>query len=145
MIWECLCGQSKTERYFFVKKGYRCHVCNGLLVPKEQVSLSFFLKHESFKDLSEDFLVGKRRSILQAIKDIQPCSDRDISLYLNLPINQVTGRRFELANCGIPFIVSFGDKIDVDTKKRVTLWKVNSNLEKCFDVEREIEVKQCLN
>lgn len=142
MIWECSCGQSATKVYELALK-FVCPLCAGRLEVKEELSLAFWNKHDSFKDLSEDFLVGKRRNILNAIRDIQPCSDRDISIYLGIPINQVTGRRNELANCSIPFIIPFGDKVDGDTKKRVTTWipnvqVMNNNI---VDVEREIEAK----
>ena len=135
MIWECVCGLSGTSKYFFVKNNYSCPICNSVLMPKEGFSLSFWAKHESFKDLSEDFLNPKRKVVLDAIKIKQLCSDRDVSVFLGIPINQVTGRRFVLANCGIPLVVPFSKVFDDVTKRWVTAWVVN----KGFDVERTLE------
>ena len=139
MVYVCGCGQVATNSYHLaVIKKVVCPVCASNLSLFSELPMSFWVKHQSFIDLSEDFLSVKRKQILDAIKINQPCSDRDLAVYLGWDRCMVTGRRFELANCSIPFIVPMGDKIDDTTKKRVTLWTINKYLD---DVERIVERK----
>jgi hypothetical protein len=102
-----------------------------------ELPLSFWAKHQSFIDLDEEYLNPKRKAVLNAIKDIQPCSDRMVSIYLNTPINRVTARRNELSACSIPFVIAMDKALDRNTNRMVTLWVIN----KVLDVEREIEAK----
>lgn len=142
MVYECDCGQTGTLNFYLaVIKKLCCPLCCSELKIKNEFSLSFWVKHQSFKDLDEDFLHPKRKAVLDAIKICQPCSDRDLSVFLNQPINRITPRRNELANCSIPFIVAIDKKLDSETKRFVTLWGVNKDLN---DVERFLEVKQCV-
>lgn len=51
----------------------------------------------AFADILQD-LGFREMQVFQAIKRLQPCSDKMIAEYLNLKINQVTGRRNALAH-----------------------------------------------
>ena len=137
MIWVCDCGQSATRVYELALK-FSCPLCACKLSVYEELPISFWQKHQSFIDLSEDYLNVKRKRILDAIKVISPCSDRMISLYLNEPINRVTARRNELSSCSIPFVIPIDKVLDKDTNRMVTAWVVNKQL---ADVERYLEVK----
>lgn len=141
MIWECSCGRCGTAKYFFVVNKYTCPLCNSLLNARDEFSLVFWGKHDNqFVDFDESFLHPSRKAVLEAIKVIQPCSDKMISLYLNKTINRVTNRRGELHNCSIPFILQGELMFDSESKRWVKTWIIN----KVLDVERELEVKQCL-
>ena len=139
MVWVCDCGLFATNKFELSQKTL-CQVCGSALKVMSELPLSFWSKHASFLDLDEDYLNPKRKAVLNAIKDIQPCSDRMISIYLNQPINRITARRNELSACSIPFVIAIDKQLDKDTNRQVTLWIIN----KVLDVDRELEVRQCV-
>lgn len=140
MVWVCDCGLTATNKFEVFNKLKLCGLCGGSMKVSYTLPLSFYTKHASFIDLDEDYLNPKRKAVLNAIRTIQPCSDRMISVYLNQPINRVTARRNELSSCSIPFVIAMDKVLDKDTNRLVTYWVIN----KIVDVEREIEVRQCV-
>jgi hypothetical protein len=46
-------------------------------------------------------LGDKQSKVFEAIKQLQPCTDKEISLYLGWPINTCTPRRGELVTLGL--------------------------------------------
>ena len=139
MVWVCDCGLFATNKFELANKTL-CQMCGSNLKALNDLPLSFWSKHASFIDLDEDYLNPKRKAILTAIRTIQPCSDRMISVYLGEPINRVTARRNELSSCSIPFVIALDKVLDKDTNRLVTFWVIN----KVFDVERELEAKVTL-
>ena len=79
------------------------------------------VRYTSIKAYYEEIpkLSTKRRKILRAFVD-GDMSNREASLLLNIPINQVTGRVLELRQMGL--LVEKGREIDQMTKKLVTIW-----------------------
>lgn len=67
-------------------------------------------------------LGDKQRRVFDAIAEHGPVSDRAISEIMRVPINQVTGRRFELWNAG--YIEEAGHKYDHATNRSVMTWKL---------------------
>mgnify|MGYP000265220147 CR=1 FL=1 len=66
--------------------------------------------------------LGKRQMVvLKAIDKIEPCNNTQIANYLNLPINTVVPRVYELRKMGIVKL----NKIDVcpTTKRRSMFWE----------------------
>lgn len=61
-----------------------------------------------------------QKLVYEAIEDLFPCSDKDISKYLGWPINSVTGRRNELVKK--EKIVEAYVAKDL-TGRKVTFWK----------------------
>lgn len=123
VFFVCDCGFFATTKVDLANARL-CVVCGSSLKEYSMLPLSFFTKHKSFVELDEDALVGRRKQVLEAIKILQPCTDRDIKKFTGLEINQVTPRRFELANASFPLIKPFGSRIDETSKKEVTLWVV---------------------
>jgi predicted transcriptional regulator len=78
--------------------------------------ISFYQNLETIGD--------KQLECLQAIRKLQPCSDRQIKDYLHWEINQVNGRRNELFQMGI--IRKEKEDISEKTKRKVTFWKIKS-------------------
>lgn len=62
-----------------------------------------------------------RQQVLIAIKKLQPCTDRQISEYLNWPINRVTPRRGELVDSGV--VVLSMKEPDPLTGRTVNFWQ----------------------
>ena len=77
---------------------------------------------QSFADILED-LGFREMQVFQAIKKIQPCSDKMIAQYLNLKINQVTGRRNALAHYHMIHIYK-KDLDKVAPFKKVIYWSI---------------------
>jgi len=61
-----------------------------------------------------------RQQVLIAIKKLQPCTDRQISEYLNWPINRITPRRGELVTAGT--VVQAMKEPDPFTNRTVNFW-----------------------
>lgn len=61
-----------------------------------------------------------RQQVLIAVKKLQPCTDREISEYLNWPINSVTPRRNELVASGQ--VVLAKKDPDPKTNRTVNFW-----------------------
>lgn len=78
---------------------------------------------ESFYQVLET-IGDKQLECLQAIRKLQPVSDRQLKDYLHWEINQVNGRRNELLKAGI--IIKIKEGISEKTKRKVTFWKIKS-------------------
>jgi DNA-binding MarR family transcriptional regulator len=66
--------------------------------------------------------LGERQyQVLKAIRQIQPCTNTEISRYLQIPINQITGRCVELRNKKL-VTYSHSDKCPV-TNRQANFWK----------------------
>lgn len=63
-----------------------------------------------------------RQQVLIAVKKLQPCTDRQISEYLNWPINRVTPRRGELVDSGA--VVLAMKEPDPLTNRTVNFWQI---------------------
>jgi hypothetical protein len=121
-------------------------LCNQGFFPKEDFNLGFYFddsgkkRRMRFVDLDEGFLNPREKQVLDAIKVCQPCSNKDIKAYLNFSdVCMVTGRTNALRyDFNIPFIIPFSREKEQGQPIR---WIINPQLNKSFDVEREIEAK----
>lgn len=77
---------------------------------------------ESYKKITK--LGEQQQIVFDAIKLLEPCSDRDISKHTGIQVSQINGRRGELVHFG--FVVEHGRKYDTETKRNVLTW-VTSN------------------
>ncbi len=77
----------------------------------------------AYKELGKDKC---RQIVLQAISSIGICNDRQISEYLNWPINRITPRRGELVQLGS--IMQDRKQVDPQTGRTVSYWTLNKNL-----------------
>ena len=73
---------------------------------------------ESYKKLTD--LGPRQLAVHSAIGNLGIASNREIALYLNIGVNQVTGRVKELRDYG--FVVEHGKKWDRETQRNVTAW-----------------------
>ena len=77
--------------------------------------------HEAFKTLKK---VGDKQSVvLNAIRHLRECNDRQLSEYLRWPINRVTPRRGELVELGM--VEESCRKPDV-TGRLTIFWRVRN-------------------
>lgn len=150
MIWECVCGQTGT-RVYHTAMTLLCPLCNSSFSPREDFNLGFYFDESGkkrkvkFVDLDESYLNPREKQVLDTIKIIQPCSNKDIKEYLKLEDKsiqdacQITGRTNALRyDFNIPFIIPFSREKE---QGQPIKWIVNPQLNKDFDVEREIEAK----
>lgn len=70
-----------------------------------------------------DKLPDKRKIVYEALLEIQPACNLDVSEHLNLPINRITPRMNELVNLEV--VVESHRGLCARTGKRVIYWKVN--------------------
>lgn len=69
--------------------------------------------------------LGERQQVVyDMFKDIGFASNREISVALAVPINQITPRTNELVKSGL--IARKGKKLDYKTKRNVILWGIIS-------------------
>lgn len=129
VFFVCDCGANAT-RFKDVASVRLCIVCGSSFKECDSLPLSFFNRRKSFFELSSEDLCVQESKVLDAIKVLQPCSDREVACYLNIERSSVNGRRNRLMNASIPFIIEMGSKIDVKTNKTVTLWGINNGKEK---------------
>lgn len=67
--------------------------------------------------------LGDRQSeVLVALKQLKRANNREIAEYLDIPINQITGRIFELRE--LKLVEEAGTKIDNITKRKTIVWKL---------------------
>ena len=72
-----------------------------------------------------DSLPDRRKRVYEALLEIQPACNFDVSEYLNLPINRITPRMNELVGLGI--VTEDHRGLCGRTGKRVIYWKVDRN------------------
>lgn len=77
---------------------------------------------EAYDSLTK--LSDKQRSVLVAIKAIQPCTDYQLSLKLNWSINRITPRRGELETLGI---IRDGGKVTGPSGRKAHVWLVKQS------------------
>lgn len=77
----------------------------------------------AYKELGKDRC---RQLVLQAICEMQICTDRQISEYLKWPINRVTPRRGELVQSGV--VIQFRKQKDPETGRLVSFWSKNKTI-----------------
>ena len=65
-----------------------------------------------------------RMQVFIAIRKLQPCTDKQISEYLNWPINRVTPRRGELVN-NLMVVLAKRDP-DPESGRLVSYWQIKS-------------------
>lgn len=78
----------------------------------------------SYRKLND--LGDKQREVYDALKQIGPATDRELTEHLNWEINQLLPRRGELVDFG--FIKKSGEKWNPATKRSVTLWAATDPL-----------------
>lgn len=67
--------------------------------------------------------LGERQELIfKAIRKLQPCSNMELSKYLNLPINQITPRNKELRSKGL--IIYYKKDQCKYTNRLVMYWKI---------------------
>ncbi len=67
--------------------------------------------------------LGERQQVVyDMFKDIGFASNREISVALDVPINQITPRTNELVKSGL--VVRRGKKLDHKTKRNVIVWGI---------------------
>jgi hypothetical protein len=145
MFWLCGCGRSGTKS-FSIATSLLCPLCNQGFKPKEDFNLGFYFddsgkkRKVKFIDLDESYLNPREKQVLDVIKSFQPVSNKDIKNYLNFEdVCMVTGRTNALRyDFNIPFIIPFSREKEVGQPIK---WIINPQLNKSFDVEREIEAK----
>lgn len=79
---------------------------------------------ESYKKLNE--LGAKQREVFDALKEIEPASDRDIEAVTGMKMGAINGRRGELVKMG--YVVAHGKKYDKSTHRHVMTWVTNNPL-----------------
>lgn len=121
----CACGRSVTC-IVDLASSRLCPFCGGSLLSSDGIPLPFYSMRHDFFDLTLDCLSREQKLIYYFIKSNPSCCDADIKRGTGLEINIVTGRRWDLANCGIPLIKVVGSR-EVKYPKRtvqVKLWSV---------------------
>lgn len=98
---------------------------------------------DSYKKITK--LGAQQQLVFDAIKALEPCSDRDISKHLGIQVNQINGRRGELVDYG--FVVEHGRKYDKDTKRNVLTWvttdpMANRQIQKAVGKPKHTEEKK---
>lgn len=73
---------------------------------------------ESYKKLTD--LPEKQLEVYNALKELEPCSDRDIEKHIGMQMGAINARRGELMKYG--FVVAHGRKYDKETKRNVITW-----------------------
>ena len=73
---------------------------------------------DSYKKLNE--LPEKQLDVYNAIKELEPCTDREIEKHIGMQMGAINGRRGELMKYG--FVVAHGKKYDPETHRRVITW-----------------------
>jgi len=123
MFYVCDCGFSATTS--IEKSTLLCIKCNTSLTPKDNMPLTFYSHREFYFELNKEDLNINQKLIYEFIKSHPDCRDKDIEAGTKLPINIITGRRWDLANCSIPLIyVSGMRKIKYPNKEvTVKVWK----------------------
>lgn len=87
---------------------------------------------ETIKNRKESYietiknLPGSQRRVYDALDESGPMTNREISVYLHLPVNCITGRCKELRDN--LHVIEHGTIFDNLTKRNVTVFKVNYNL-----------------
>lgn len=133
----CDCGNLK-KKCLEPFKELVCPKCGSKLSERLQLSLSMFVKVRNYRDLEDDGLDFQTKRVYDAFKVLEPCSDQQVADYLKIKRSSVNGRRNNLVkDFSVPLIVPHSKGLDKETKRPVTLWKVN----KVKDVEKELEVK----
>lgn len=72
----------------------------------------------SYEKLSD--LGDRQQEVFNALRKIEPASDRDIALEMDASISNITPRRGELVKYG--FVVEHGRKFDTETGRKVISW-----------------------
>lgn len=110
-LFSCSCG--KLSKRFF-NEGLR------ILCPLCGTGLTSQTKLNSFFQLGENYLGGRRKQVLDAIDKMVDPNNREIALFLELPINCITGRVKELRDMGL--VEAKSKKEDTLTKTETTTW-----------------------
>lgn len=67
-------------------------------------------------------LPGRKEQVLNALGSIGPMSNKELSIMLNLPINQITGRTRELVKAGR--VYKYDKVLDLISNYPVIRWAV---------------------
>ena len=67
-------------------------------------------------------LPGRKERVLNALGSIGPMSNKQLSVELDIPINQVTGRINELANADPPRVYAYDKVLDLISNYPVIRW-----------------------
>ncbi|MDE2097936.1 MAG: hypothetical protein KGL39_11855 [Patescibacteria group bacterium] len=86
------------------------------------MTLATLTRDESYHALTG--LGARQRSVVEALREHGPLSDRQLADLLGWPINRVVPRRNELSASGQ--LVEAGTVYDAQTGRNVTRWAVNS-------------------
>lgn len=92
----------------------------------------------AFSEILEN--LGERQmQVLQAFREIQPCSNLMLSKHIGLPINCITPRVKELRDYKIVLM----DKVDVCkyTKRKVTYWRIKKWLQEIMIYDKTMPSK----
>jgi len=110
--------------------------------------LTIFNRNTSYKELL-DKLPESRARVLKALEKLGKATNKEISNFLGLPVNSVTGRCKELREYNV--VIESGSKWDANTKRNVTLFQINydrrvpeygkSKRKSKKDIEREVLVR----
>ncbi|MDI6804635.1 MAG: hypothetical protein QME58_12460 [Bacteroidota bacterium] len=91
-----------------------------ILIAPKYIETGTIQRDESYKAVCND-LPRCQKQVYNAFKELGFATDREISVYYNIPVNRVTARRNELLELGL--IVKAGVIFDDETKREVNLWK----------------------
>lgn len=75
---------------------------------------------ESYRKLKD--LGARQTAVHKAIGELGTASNREIAMYLDKPVNEITPRVKELRDYG--FVAEHGKKFDPETKRNVSAWCV---------------------
>jgi len=79
---------------------------------------------QAFKKINEEGLLGNmQQQVLQAIKALEDCTDKEISTHTRIPINCVTPRRNELY--GLNLITQKNTRNCSVTGRQAKTWTIN--------------------
>lgn len=119
--YSCECGKIQKE-FIDITRPKQCFKCGTICKERNKrvVSQSSL---DCFNKKDEDELSPKRKKVFDALKKLKIANNREIGEYLKLPINQITGRVYELRQGRNPLVIDAGSKVDMVTKEKTQLWK----------------------
>lgn len=81
-------------------------------------------------------LGAKQKVVLEAFVKVGAMTNRELAAYLGWPINTSVPRVNELTKMG--FIIAFGTKFDIVTKRRAIIWNVSEKIRQLnlFDIDK---------
>jgi hypothetical protein len=93
-------------------------------VAPKQIETGADRRDESYKIVCNNLPISQK-IVYDAFKELGFATDREVSVYFNIPVNKVTARRNELLELGL--MVKAGEIFDEETKREVNTWKIKGD------------------